>query len=143
MVREIALCFILAAAFCCGWAVKGWKSQAAIAQLEQKHADAHAAALSQYQQMESVKDDAIKKYEERAADDARNAAAAIAAANSLRSDLAKVPNRISTATRQAVDEYAATASIVLAECSAEYQQLASKAQGHANDARLMSDAWPQ
>ena len=103
---------------------------------------ANAEALANYSRMEGEKDDAIKAAEKRATQNAAAADLARTAADGLRRDLASAPARIAAATRAAVDEYAATAGELLGVCTAEYQRVAAAADGHANDARLMLDAWP-
>lgn len=51
-------------------------------------------------------------------------------------------NRMSTATRETVIEYANTSSVVLEKCVNEYRAVAQRADEHAADAKLLSDAWP-
>ena len=98
--------------------------------------------MATYTKMEKTKDEAIKLAQARATALEADAGRASAAADSLRKQLASVPTRIAAATRAAVDEYAATAGELLGACTAEYQRVASQADGHAADARLMSEAWP-
>ena len=129
-----------------GWVAQGWRADSAMAHVQQQHAQALAAqqaqALANYQNMEIQKDAAIKAAEQRAAQNRADADRAVAAADGMRKQLASVPDRIATATRAAVDEYATAASELLTDCTAQYQRMAEQADGHANDAAMMRDAWP-
>ena len=93
--------------------------------------------------MQRIKDDAILQAEHRAQINAQAAARATAGADRLRSDLAKANARISTATRAALDQYAAALGDVFGECVQEYRALAEKATGHTSDVQLMLDASPK
>lgn len=145
--RLIAAAVALLGAFATGWVIQGWRMQSAMNQKELAHAQQlqaqHAQALTDYKAMEDRKNDAIKNAQA-AADKNRTAAAAAAAdLERLRGDLARVPARIESASRTAVDQYAATASELLAECGRELADVAAKADGHAADVRLMLAAWPR
>ena len=137
----------LALAAASTWHVQAWRYDAQIADIRAQHsralADAHQKALDDTIKMQRTKDDAIKAAEQRAKQNAAAAAAARADADSLRTQLDGVPARIARATDSAVREYAHASSVVFAECVRSYQELAGKADGHANDARLMLEAWPQ
>lgn len=137
---------VLLVGFFAGWWVNAQRSEARISLLKKEHAEqtmrASASALASYSRMEKTKDDAIKSAQARAESLQADAGLAAAAADGLRKQLAGVPARITAASRAAVDEYAATAGELLGACTAEYQWMARQADGHANDARLMLDAWP-
>ena len=62
--------------------------------------------------------------------------------DSLREQLSTAQQRIATAATAAVAEYASTAGELLAQCGAEITELAAKTDGHANDVRMMQEAWP-
>ena len=134
-------------AFGAGWQVQSWRYGKQIADMKtqqaQQLANARKQALDDLTRMQGAKDAAIEAAEKRAQTNAARAAAARADADSLRAQLAGVPARIATATDAAVREYAAAASAVLGECIGEYQALAGQADQHANDARLMREAWPR
>ena len=140
------LAVLLTMAFAAGWWVNAQRAEASISLLKKEHAEqkmrAGASALASYSRMEKTKDDAIKSAQARAERLQADAGAAAAAADGLRKQLAGVPARIATASRAAVDEYAATAGELLNSCTAEYRAVAAAADGHANDARLMLEAWP-
>ena len=128
------------------WQVQAWRYDAQIADIRAQHsralADAHQKALDDTIKLQRIKDAAIEKAEQRAKQNAAAAVAARADADSLRAQLDGVPARISRATDSAVREYAHATSVVFAECVRSYQELAAAADGHANDARLMLEAWP-
>ncbi len=129
------------------WQTQAWRYDAQIADMKtqqaQQLANARKQALDDFTRMQGAKDAAIEAAEKRAQTNAARAAAARADADSLRAQLAGVPARIAAATDAAVREYATTASAVLGECIGEYQALAGQADQHANDARLMREAWPK
>ena len=144
--QAIAFGLLLVAAFWAGWLVNGWRAEAAISLLKQEHSEQvtrnSAASLLTYSRMEKTKDDAIKSAQARADTLRSDAGRATAAADGLRKQLATANQRIVTASRAAVDEYAATAGELLNSCTAEYRAVAAAADGHANDARLISESWP-
>jgi len=72
----------------------------------------------------------------------RDALAARAESDSLRSQLSEAARRIADAPPAALAEYAATTSELLAVCSRERTFFAEKADGHASDVRTLRDAWP-
>jgi len=121
-----------------------YEAQISAIRLEQMQdmLDASDLALKNFTEMQRIKDDAILEAERRATLNAQAAARAAASADRLRSDLSKANARIQSATRAAVDQYAATVSDVFGQCVAEYRDMAEKATGHASDVKLMLDAWP-
>ena len=143
----IAAGVALALAFGAGWAVQGWRMGAEYAALEMRYAtrlaQAQENALKEYARLEKVKDDAIKAAEIEAEKNAATAAAATRAADRLRGDVASLRASIAAAPRATVDQYAATASELLADCGRELADVAAKADGHAADVRLMLAAWPK
>ena len=145
-VQAIAFGLLLVLAFAAGWLVNGWRADAAMSLLKQEHSEQvtrnSAASLLTYSRMEKIKDEAIKSAQVRAVTLQADAGRATAAADGLRKQLATANVRIATASRAAVDEYAATAGELLNSCTAEYRAVAAAADGHANDARLISEAWP-
>ena len=147
---KLAICaavIALGLAFAAGWAVQGWRMGAEYAELEMRYAtrlaQAHKNALTEYARLEKVKNDAVKAAEIEAEKNAAAAATAARAADRLRSDLTALRSRIAAAPRPAVDQYAATASELLADCGRELADVAAKADGHVADLRLMLAAWPR
>ena len=51
-------------------------------------------------------------------------------------------NRMSTATRETIIEYASASGVVLEKCVNEYRTVAQRADEHAADAKRLSEAWP-
>ena len=147
---KLAICaavIALVLAFGAGWVAQGWRMGAEYAALEKRYATrlAHAQenALTEYARLEKVKNDAVKAAEIEAEKNAAAAATAARAADRLRGDLTNVRASIAAAPRPAVDQYAATASELLADCGRELADVAAKADGHAADIRLMLAAWPK
>lgn len=66
-----------------------------------------------------------------------------AAADGLRGDLATAALRLPDATPDAVIEYATALDSVFLDCTARYEQLATKADGHASDVQTMIESWPK
>lgn len=71
-----------------------------------------------------------------------DAAAARAAAGSLRDQLTEARRSLAAHSPAAVLDYANATTELLGECTAEYQQVAEKADGHAADAAALIRAWP-
>ena len=146
--RAQAICagVLLVLAFAAGWLVNGWRADAAMSLLKKEQSEQvarnSAASLLTYSRMEKTKDDAINSAKARVATLQADAGRATAAADGLRKQLATANVRIATASRAAVDEYAATAGELLNSCTAEYRAVAAAADGHANAQRLMLEAWP-
>jgi hypothetical protein len=145
---------VVVLAFGAGATVQGWrlgakveKAETALADEKRERAEAvgraDAASLHAYTTMESTKNAAIQSAQARAAGLQADIVGLTTDRDGLRRTLAGVPARIATASRAAVDEYAATATVVFEQCTARYSELAGKADGHANDVQLMLDAWPK
>ena len=86
-----------------------------------------------------VEQNAIKKIQD------ANAAARSAdfAASGLSKQLSEANKRLSTASHQTIIEYTITNSELLEACTAEYRSMAEKADGHAIDAKRLSEVWPE
>lgn len=145
--RMIAAGAALVLAFGTGWVAQGWRMGAEYAALEMRYAtrlaQAQENALKEYARLEKVKDDAIREAKIEAEKNAVAAATAARAADRLRGDVASLRASIAAAPRPAVDQYATTASELLADCGREFADVAAKADGHAADVRLMLAAWPK
>jgi len=135
-----------ALAFGAGWQVQAWRYGEQIATIKRQHTDAALSsarnALKLTEHYRENADAAIRKAEARAAQNKRDADSLRAELDWLRGDLADVPNRIRNASREAVDQYAAAATVVFGECAARYSELAISATGHASDVQTLMDAWP-
>jgi len=135
--------------FVSGWSV--WNYQASryelrIANMEKDYAKSATKVaqenLDAFTKLQKTKDAAIKSAESRAAANRRAAVDATVAADGLRDELAKERARLATSTCESVTKYATTLNTVLDQCQAEYRAVAEKADGHAADAKTLTEAWP-
>jgi hypothetical protein len=137
---------MLAAAFASGFVVQGWRKDAEIAAIEAANAAAVAAAAAQAMQqtteMQRKKDDALRLAAKRAQENAAAAAAARAERDGLRNQINTATSALPTATCASARDYAATAAAVFEQCATALEELAGKADGHATDARALTNAWP-
>ena len=128
------------------WFVTSNHFEAEIANVKLEHADqvvsAHKTALRTTEIYRDNANEAIKRANTRAASNKRDADGLRDELDGLRSDLAGVPARIRSATREAVNLYAATATDVFEHCAARYSAVADAATGHASDVRTFDEAWP-
>lgn len=99
------------------------------------------ASKNESEKLQKVKDDALTKANTQLRAKSVDADRARTELASLRDQTASDRLRMSQAAKQAVIDYAATASQLLDDCSRAYQELADKAQGHAIDAGMI-EAWP-
>lgn len=129
------------------WAIQGWRYDKQIADIHTQHAQAaQSAAKSALKLTEHYRenaDAAVRKAEARTAQNKRDADRLRGELGGLRGDLAAVPNRIRSATRDAVDQYAATATVVFDQCARRYSDVAQAATGHASDVEALRGAWPR
>lgn len=130
-----------------GWTAQGWKLGEENAELRAQYAtEAQEATQRELRKTALYKeqsDAALRKAEARAAQNKRDADSLRDQLDGLRGDLATVPDRIRNATREAVDQYATTASVVFDQCVRRYSEVAGAAQGHASDVQTLMDAWPK
>ena len=135
-----------ALAFGGGWKVQAWRYDAQITGIRAQYAELVASsaksALKLTEHYRENADAAVRKAESRAAKNKRDADGLRDELDGLRGDLASVPDRIRGATRDAVDQYAATASVVFDQCVRRYSELAENAQGHAATVQLLMESWP-
>ncbi|MCG9074272.1 hypothetical protein LH435_09720 [Laribacter hongkongensis] len=89
-------------------------------------------------QVMEAQEDAQKREEKLVAD----AAAAGRAADGLRGEIASLRRGLSAATAEANRRTADAALDVFQQCSDEYRAVAQAADGHANDAVTLDQAWP-
>lgn len=133
-------------AFGAAWQVQAWRYDAQITTIKQQHTDAALSsarnALKLTEHYRENADAAVRKAEARSAQNKRDADSLRDELAGLRGDLAEVPDRIRSASREAVDQYAAAASVVFDQCTRRYSEVAEAAAGHASDVRTLIDAWP-
>ncbi|SDB87086.1 hypothetical protein [Acinetobacter boissieri] len=85
--------------------------------------------------------EAERNYSEKIKQISHDARIAESHANSLSKQLAIAHKRLSTATREASDEYTKTLSNVFDQCVTEYRKMAERADGHEADAERISENW--
>lgn len=159
--NSIAIGVLLILAFAAGWAVNGWRADSQIAKLElaqtsqelqqtrQAVQDLHSTqqgfrdALSNFQQTQRTNAQAQQDLGKLLLD-LRSTTAG------LRGEFASLPARIERASHSSLAEYASACSAVFEAMAAGGQRLAQaggelarKAEGHAADAGLISEAWPK
>ncbi|WP_288385548.1 hypothetical protein [uncultured Acinetobacter sp.] len=71
-----------------------------------------------------------------------DADSARSSADSLSKQISIAKQRLSTAPRETIIEYADTNSDVLESCITEYRGVAQKADEHAADAKRLNESWP-
>lgn len=135
-----------ALAFGAGWQVQAWRYGEQIATIKQQHTDAALSsarnALKLTEHYRENADAAVRKAEARAAQNKRDADRLRTELDELRGDFADMPDRIRNASREAVDQYAAAATVVFDHCARRYSGMAEAAAGHASDVQTLMDAWP-
>ena len=129
------------------WSVQGWRLGERITQMEKAQVEATNTAVREARATES------RRYQEIAHAQAVAQTRAVAArrdADAARGELDRLRDA-SRATRGGVPGEPAGACVaradaagdVLAQCAAAYQELARAADGHANDALMLQQAWPK
>ena len=159
--QAISAGLLLVLAFAAGWLVNGWRADARIAKLELGQT---SDELQQTRQ--TVKDlkstqqgfsHALSKFQQAQQANAQSQADLgkllldlRSTTAGLRGDFSGLPTRIERASRSSLAEYASACSAVFEAMAAGGGRLAeagagiaSKAEGHAADAGLISDSWPQ
>ena len=135
-----------ALAFGAGWQTQEWRYGKQIADIQAQHATALARAnqkaLDDTIKMQRTKDEAIKAAEQRAKTQAANAAVLRTERDGLRAQLAATAVQLPSASCTSVRDYATTLTGLFDQCAGAYQDMAGQAQGHAADARTLSEAWP-
>ena len=129
-----------------GWSVQGWRMGEQIAALKTAQAEAVNTATREARATESRRYQEIQnaqaKSAQRAADARRASDAARTAGDWLRDDIA-AGLRSSEESAAACHQHAATVSRLLDQCQQDYRGMATTAQGHAGDVKLLLEAWPK
>lgn len=124
------------------WQVQNWRFGTQIAELKTARSVDNAEA----RRMEAARSrnvtEALNAQVKRTQSAQRNAADALATSDGLRDDLATA-RRASQQSAAARDQYAATLDRLFVDCEAAYRDVAKSAQGHADDVRLLLEAWPK
>ena len=138
---------VAVAAFAAGFTVNGWRLNSKIDNMVAEHSMAVMAATEKAAQettrLQKEKDDAIAKAQEQIKVNADAAAAARRERDGLRDDLAASRVAIASASLSSLREHTATLTTVFEQCSAELEEMARHADGHATDAVMLLNAWPR
>lgn len=120
------------------------RAQRAEERLEQAKAVMKSIEVAQGEtiRMQGERDEAVKRGAQRAQRNAAAAAAAQSELDGLRDDLAAGRLDLPSRSHQACLDRAATLDTVFGQCARDLEALARKAQGHANDAMTLDEAWP-
>jgi hypothetical protein len=128
-----------------GWTANGWRLNGKIDEMVLEHTQAVQVAtqkaLDETNRMQREKDNAVAKAQAQAKSNAAAADAARAERDGLRDDLAASRTTFADATHTSLAAYADTLSVVFEQCTKEYSELASKADGHALDTDTLFNAW--
>jgi hypothetical protein len=110
-------------------------------------ANAHVAEITAAreaeQQMRDRYDRAVNEAAVREANHREDSATSRAALDSLRNELARARASLSKSSAAPARDTLDTGYELLAECAAEYRDMAEQAQAHANDVRKLIAAWPR
>ena len=140
--RAIIAASVLAVTFFSGWIVQGWRMETKLSELRTEYATA------QFQALEKAHAQTIRLQEKADTAARKSAARQSALANDIsaaRSELERLQDIARSASANscpAAANPAAALADVFQQCSARLQELAAKADGHANDVRALIDAWP-
>lgn len=133
--------------FAGGWQTQGWRLGEQMARMKAEQAAAVADATREARAVEQKR---VKELSD--AQMAANARAQVARrdADGARTELERLRDAaragaagVPGESAGACVERAAAAADLLGQCAASYQELARAADGHANDARALSEAWPR
>lgn len=129
------------------WQVQNWRHGEQIATIRADAAESTARAEKAAQLVRETRqqdvNNAVKNATRRAQTARADADGARSELERLRDDLRASAGPSGDAACTAADQRATTVSDVLAECAAAYTSLARTADGHANDVRTLTDAWPK
>jgi len=131
-----------------GWVVQGWRFGKKLATIETNQLTAIAAGIQGARDQEAARFKNLQEAQNAAAIRARTAQADAAAARTeldrLRDAIAASPScsaPIQPGSASGVGRN--PAGVVLSECAAALVEMARHADGHANDVKLLLDAWPK
>jgi len=133
---------VIAMSFFGGWEVQGWRRDSQEKDRVENQAEvdrlAHAASVKRVDAVIAAQNAAVGR-----------AAAAQRDALDARSELERLQSlsdsavAAARASHQACIDNSAALSDVFKSCTGRYADLAKTADGHANDAKTLSDAWPK
>ena len=149
----ILLCIILISWVCCGvqtWRMTSWKSSYQLLDAKYKIDVAQAKTLTEQAKAKARTQEKVwaeqllkaeQKHNEQMQKIMGDAHRAKSAVNRLSEQLDTAKKRMSSASNEALIEYANTNADLLKECINKYQYVAEKADEYANDAKRLSDSW--
>lgn len=149
MIYTHAAAALIAAALAAAgaWQVQAWRYGEQIATIRADAAESTARAEKAAQLVRETRQQEVNRATQNAArraqtarTDADNARAEL---DRLRDDLRASAVPASGDACTAADQRAATVEELFAECAGAYQGMARTADGHANDVKTLSDAWPK
>ena len=136
----------LALAAASTWHVQAWRYDAQIAEIKTAHAQAATLASEEasrnFRAITTKYEGALNAARTRETVLRRNADLARTESDGLRSQLTDAARRIAAAPPASVAEYATTVNRLFDQCQRDYQEVARLAQGHADDVRMILEAWP-
>lgn len=142
----IAALVSLAAGLGLGWWVNGLRASAEIAEIQKTHTEALARAIEAISKKERAN---VLSANKAALEASKRAQEDRADADAARDDLERLRHAASSylgdagASAAASDLRATTLAELFGQCSGNLQELARKADAHANDVRLLRDSWPK
>lgn len=147
ILRYLAVALIAAAgAFWAAWQAQDWRYGAQIFEIRFNQADAQAKAFGRAMAIGNArqlkKDKALNDANQRAQRLALASADLRTAADRLQHDLDAARAGLPAASCEATRAHAATLQRVFGECAREYRSMAERAAGHASDALMFEQAWP-
>lgn len=152
-IKALAVAAVLAACFGAGWAVNGWRMGAEIETIKRAQAESISQgvrdALKATVSIQRRKDEALAASMERsrALDAARVAADAERDGlrnelNAARADLSRTVHGAGTDNADAAGALLDILGEGIERLSGEGARIAAKADGHASDAKTLTDSWP-
>lgn len=149
MIYTHAVAALIAAALAAtaSWQVQNWRYGEQIATIRADAAESTARSEKSAQLVRDTRQQEVTRATQNAA---RRAQVARADADNARSELDRLRDDLRAVAVSAggfacitAAERATTVSDVLAECAAAYTGMARTADGHANDVKTLTDAWPK
>ena len=141
------LAVVGAAAFAAGFTTNGWRLNAKIDNMIAEHTlavqVATEKAAKETNRLQQEKDDAIAAAQKQIQANANAAAAARRERDGLRDDLAASRVAIANASVSSLRDHTSTLTTVFEQCTAELEEMARVADGHAADSVMLINAWPK
>lgn len=145
MIRAWIWCAMLAFTAAVGAAkhVMLERAHTEIAELHQSIAEANAKAAEQALALQQKVTEAQNEAKKREALLRAAADAVRGESDGLRHDIDALRGQLANATRDAAVERAAAVAELFGQCARRYSDVAEKAQRHADDVKMLIEAWPR